>query len=146
MSRPQLTPLSEYRFEVDFVLRVGDVNYANHFSHDAAVSLLHDARVSMFRELGFTELDLGDGSTGIVMTDLTIGYTAEAFVADELRVESGIREITRSSYRVHQRMWRGDVQVALSEAGQAAFDYTSRKLTRFPEGFLTQLRAHASSD
>jgi acyl-CoA thioesterase FadM len=97
----------------------------------------------MFRELGCSELDVGDGTTGTVLTDLTVSYTAEAFLFDRLTVESGVDEVGGTSIRVHQRMLRTDKQIALAECGLAAFDYSVRKLARFPEALLDRLRARA---
>ena len=145
MPRPHLNSLDHYPFATEFVVRVGDVNYGRHLGNDAAISLLHDARAQMFREFGCTELDLGDSVTGTVMTDLTVTYRAEAFLFDRLTVESGISEVARASFRVHHRMSRDDTEVALAECGIAAFDFSVRKLARFPEALLDQLCARADS-
>jgi len=143
MPRPILTALGHYPFSAGFVVRVGDLNYGNHLGNDGVVTLLHHARALMFRDLGYTELDFGDGVTGTVMSDLVVSYTAEAFLFDELVIESGISEVATSSFRVHQRMTRGETQIALAEVGIAAFDFSVRKLARFPDALLDELRAYA---
>lgn len=78
------------------------------------------------------------------MTDLTVNFTAEAFIFDRLTVESGISEISLGSFRANHRVRSGDTQIALAECGQAAFDYSARKLSRFPKALLDQLRSHSS--
>jgi len=139
MPRAKLEPLQEYRWQSRHVVRVTDVNYGGHLGYDALVGLLHQARVELLGELGLDEKDLGDGCTGVIMTDLTLTVQAEGFLGDELTIRSTIVEMGRATFRVCAEVRIGDRRVALSEAGFAGFNYTERKPSPLPETFRSKV-------
>ncbi len=120
---------------------MNDLNYAGHLGNDALVSLIQEARVSLFHELGYKELDLGDGKTGIIIGDLVINFKAEGFMFDELVIQSQIGEVTEKSMRLFHRMVKKDdnTLLALVESGLIAYDYDNRKITSFPSRFIKTL-------
>jgi len=93
----------------------------------------------MFHVTGFTELDLGDGVTGVIMSDLAVNYKAEAQMFDELTIDTHVGEFSRNSFRTFHRVTKGDLVVALAESGLVTFNYTTRKLAPVPEVFLKTL-------
>ena len=58
----------------------------------------------MFHVTGFTELDLGDGVTGVIMSDLAVNYKAEAQMFDELAINE----------RVDRRAGFGGIELQLN--------------------------------
>ena len=98
-----------------------DINYGGHLGNDAIVTLFGNARASMYREMGFTEGDLGDGENGTIMSDLVVNYRAEGFVFDEIRIDSRIGELATGNFRIFQRMVRNDTLIALAETGIVVF-------------------------
>jgi len=113
-----------------------DLNYGGHLANDSLVSLVGTARARMFFDLGLSELDLGDGRTGVLMSDLVVNYRSEAFLFDEILVETHVGEFTRAGFRLFHRMTKGKILVGLVETGLAAFDYHSRKVAPLPRGFV----------
>jgi acyl-CoA thioesterase FadM len=99
------------------------------------------ARTQMLRSMGKSESDLGDGKTSIIMTDFVVNFKAEAFMFDELTVDTHIGDLSKTSFRIFYRVMRGLVIIALAEKGLAAFDYNARKVAPVPEVFLEALRA-----
>jgi 4-hydroxybenzoyl-CoA thioesterase len=129
----------EYEFHYTVALQPRDINYGGHMGNDALVSLVGAARVHMFRSLGFSELNLGDGQTGILMSDLSVNYKAEAFMFDELQIDTHIGELSPGGFRIFHRVRRGETIIALVETGLVTFNYETRKIAPVPETLLNAL-------
>ncbi len=139
MARVKLSEQREYEFHYPFTVEVRDLNYAAHLGHDAMVTILWEARVHLFRDLGLHEKDLGDG-TAFVINDLIVNYKKEGFLFDELDVAIHVGELTGASCRFFYRVSRGGSLVALAEVGLVAFDVEKRRPSRWPGQFLDALK------
>jgi acyl-CoA thioesterase FadM len=89
--------------------------------------------------LGFSELDLGDGRTGIIMADLAVNYLGEGFMFDDITVLSHIDEISSVSYRIFHHFVNKEKTIALAETGIIAFDYNDRRIVEIPASFIEAL-------
>ena len=141
MPRVMLKPQSHYPVTVTLEVRVSDLNYGAHLGYDRLLTLAHDARLKLFNQLSVTEMDLGDGTTGIIAADVAISYRGEAFLHDPLLFELKPIEVGLGSFRLAHRVTNLRTQnlAALLEVGFAAFDYKSRKPARLPESFKDKL-------
>ncbi len=139
MPRIKLNEQREYVFRYTKVLEPRDINYGGHLGNDALVTIVGSARVNMFRAMGLSEMDLGDGKTGIIMSDLAVNYKSEAFMFDELVIDTHVGEISRSSFRLFHRINKGRIVVALVETGITTFNYALRKVVPVPQVFLNLL-------
>jgi len=133
MPRVRLNELQEYSFRYPVRLQLRDINHAGHMGNDTLVSLLGAAQAEMFHSLGLSEIDLGDGRTGIIVSDLVVNYKSEGFMFDELLIDTHATEFSRNSFRIFQRVTRGETLIALAEKGLTTFDYMSRKVVPIPE-------------
>ena len=133
----QLQPTYEFHYEV--TLQVRDINYGGHLGNDALVGLLHEARINLLHGLGLSEMNLGDGQTGIIMADLVVNFLEEGFMLDRLAIDSHIGEMTQRSFRIFYRITKGDKILALAETGIVAFDYAQRKIVPVPAPFRQTL-------
>jgi acyl-CoA thioester hydrolase len=136
MPRVRLNELQEYRFRYAVRLQLRDINHAGHMGNDTLVSLLGAAQAEMFHSLGLSEIDLGDGRTGIIVSDMVVNYKAEGFMFDELLIDTHAAEFGRTGFRLFHRVTRGETLVALAEKGLTIFDYTSRRVAPIPEVLL----------
>ncbi len=139
MPRVRLIQQKAYEFRCTLEVQPRDLNYGGHLANDSLISLIGTARARMFSSLGFSELDLGDGRTGVVMSDLVVNYRSEAFMFDELLIETHVGELSRLGFRLFHRVTKGDLLVGLVETGLAAFDYPSRKIAPVPGVFIAAL-------
>lgn len=136
MPRIKLVEQNRYGFRCPIEVQPRDINYGGHLGNDSLVSIVGTARARMFLSMGLSELDLGDGRTGVLMWDLVVNYRSEAFLFDEILVETNVDEFTRTSFRLFHRITRENSLIALVEAGLTAFDYISRKVVPVPRGFI----------
>ncbi|OPY83382.1 MAG: hypothetical protein A4E65_00609 [Syntrophorhabdus sp. PtaU1.Bin153] len=141
MSRIKLSEQSDYEFHFTITLQPRDINYGGHLGNDSLVSLLGAARANALRLLGLSEGDLGDGRTGVIMSDLVVNFRAEGFMFDELLIDTHIGEVNRTGFRIFHRVTKDKTLIALAETGITTFDYVSRKIAPVPGTFLGALQA-----
>ena len=93
----------------------------------------------MLRSMGFSENDLGDGTTGIIMSDLAVNYKAEGFLFDDIAIETHIGEMQSSSLDVPPYR-PGRHIIALAETGVVVLDYTHHKIASLPDVFIKKIK------
>ena len=150
MPRIKLLEQQDYAFHHNINVRITDVNQALHVGTIELTGILHDTRVNLFRQLNMNEIDLGDGRTGMVISDLAVNFKNEAFLFDEITVDSGIGEIWEYGFRLFHRVRRGDEMIALAEIGAITFDHGKKTKARVTETLIHALatrntRQHALS-
>jgi acyl-CoA thioesterase FadM len=128
-------------FRTELELRISEINYGGHLGNDSVLTLVHESRIRYLAALGFTELDIGGAS--LIMADVGIVYRSEGFHGDRLAIEVGPGEITSRGVDLYFRLLNQKTgkEVAIAKTGMLAFDYTSRKVTKLPEVFLTKLNS-----
>jgi acyl-CoA thioesterase FadM len=136
MPRIRLTEREAYELHHALQVRPQDINYSGHVGNDNLIAMVGAARAFAFHEMGVSELDLGDGETGVIMTDLAVNYRAEAFLFDELSIDTHFDEMGRSGFRMFHRVRREGKTVALLEAGFATFSYRRKRISPVPDRFL----------
>ena len=139
MPRIKLLEQEIYEFQHRIEVRPQDVNYGGHLGNDSLITLVGAARARLFRSMGLSELDLGNGSTGLIITDMAVNYKAEAFMFDELIIETHIGETAPKGFRMFHRVRRGPGLVALVEAGVATYNYALKKIVPVPAEFLERV-------
>jgi len=103
------------------------------------VSMLHEARATMLRTFGLSELDTDGHALRIV--DLAVRYRAEAFFGDVLRVDIAADEVGSRSCALLYRVTRRDsgTEVALARTGIVFVDTGTGTVVRLPQSFLAAL-------
>lgn len=139
MPRVKLQEQSCYEFRYEITLQVRDINYGGHLGNDALVGLLHEARINLLSQLGCSEMNLGDGQTGMIMGDLVVNFREEGFMLDRLQIDSHIGEISQRSFRIFHRITKGDNLLALAETGLVTFNYARRAIAPVPAAFIEAL-------
>ncbi len=84
MARIQINLPDKFIFSTNIIIRISDINYGGHLSHDSILSLTHEARVRFLNSLGYSEANI-DGS-GIIISDAALVYKTEAFYGQILKV------------------------------------------------------------
>ena len=139
MPRVKLKALKSYEFSTPLRVRSTDINYGGHLGNEALLELVHEARAQFLSHLNFDTYAAKEKSVGMIMADVAVNYTAEAFAGDTLDIECQIDEVTRKSFRLFHRLRRDDQVIALVETGMLAFDYKARVVVLLPEDFISAL-------
>jgi acyl-CoA thioesterase FadM len=138
MSRVVVDLPDKLTFSTVIPVRVSDVNYGGHLGNDALLSMLHEARVRLLSEFGFSELDIG--GVGIIMRDVAIVYRSEGKYGDKLLFELGVAGFTGVGFDVYYKVTnqRSGKPVAEAKTGIVCFDYAQRSVRPVPESFRNQ--------
>jgi acyl-CoA thioester hydrolase len=140
MARIKLDLPPRFIFETALTVRVTDLNYGNHLGNDALLGMIHEARVRFLRSLGYSELDVE--GVGLIMCDCAIVYKAQGFLGDELSIEIGAMDFTRTSCDLLYLLKKADgSELARAKTGIAFFDYREQAVKPVPEGFRKRLQA-----
>ena len=137
MTRHAITLPARVDFTTDITVQARDINYGGHLGHDAAVSLLHEARRRWLAAAGYDEA--GHGGAGLIMLELDVRYGAEAFWGERLRVDMTITGPGAARCEFLYRVDRGGTEVLRARTLMGFFDYAARRVTRRPADFLTRL-------
>lgn len=135
MPRAKLELPDRFHFTTEIPIRITDINYNGHLGNDAVLSILHESRMRLLMEHGWTELNI-EGA-GIIMSDSVIIYKSEAFYGESLRIQIAVQDFSRFGcdiyYLVRER--ESGREVVQAKTGIAFFDYENRKLMPVPEKF-----------
>ena len=127
-------------FKYNYRVSISDINYGGHMGNDRSLSLFHDARISFFESMGFSELNIGEG-LGIIMKDAHVEFLAEIFRGDELEVTVSLGEIKGLLFYINYTVIRKkDLKKVLKgSTGILAFNYQQRKLAKVPKIFFNTI-------
>jgi acyl-CoA thioesterase FadM len=142
MARVKLVEQEQYAFHYPVKIEPRHLSIGNHLGADNLVLLASAARADVFTSMGLTEVDLGDGVTGIIIADIVVNYKAEALLHDEIVIDTQIGAFTGHGFRAFQRIRRGEKVLAIAETGLIAFNYRSKKIAPVPERLLRAFAAH----
>lgn len=135
MERMHIDLPGRFAFTTDLEVRIADVNYGRHVGNDTILSFLHEARLRFLAQAGFSEWDAG--GCGLIMTDATVAYRAQAVHGDRLRVAVAAADAGKASFALVYRVTRAgdDREIARARTGMAFFDYSRNRPVRMPDAF-----------
>ncbi len=119
-------------FTLDLPVRISEVNYGNHLGHAALASLLHQARLKLYKQHNINELNI-DG-TGAIVKKLKIEYQGEAFFDDILHIRIQRKEATGATYTFEYFVTKNNdhIEVAHVLETMAFTNIESHRATRIP--------------
>jgi acyl-CoA thioesterase FadM len=140
--RIKLDEPQKYIFSTFIKIRVSDLNYGNHLSNDRLLSFAHQARVEWLDSLGFSEMNFG--GNGIIMTDAAVIYKSEGHLNDELKIELGIADLSRSGFDIYYKIvnQRNNKELAMVKTGILSFDYSNKKVCSIQQEVLEKIQQH----
>ena len=106
MARTKLILPENFNFSTQIDVRITDINYGGHLGNDSVLGIIHEARIRLLTEKGFSEQDI-DG-VGIIMADTVIIYSSEGFYGDKLRIDVAVDEISNTGCEIYYRFVNGN--------------------------------------
>lgn len=142
MTRIHLNGPERVLFFVEIRVRASDVNYGGHVGNDSILTLMQEARVLFYNQLGFKTETSFEGHVGQVISDAAIQYKAESFLGDVLIIEIGVSDFNKYGFDMHYciRNKTDNRLIALGKTGIVCFDYEKRKVARIPGSLLAKLQ------
>jgi acyl-CoA thioester hydrolase len=129
-------------FTTEITVRVSDLNYGGHVGNDTILTLMQEARVQFYKELGFKDEISFDGSIGQIITDAAIQYKSESFLGDVLTIRIAVSDFNKygfDMYYIIENKATGK-NVAIGKTGIVCFDYSKRKIATIPQILFDKLK------
>lgn len=141
MSKVKIELPEVFPFQTEIPLRISDINYGGHLGNDAVLSLAHEARLRWLNELGYSEMEIGDG-LGLIMANAMVVYRSEGRWGDRLKIFMAAGDFAGSRFTFYYRIARtdNDCEIARICTGMSAFDYQLGKPRPVPEEFQQKFR------
>ena len=140
MARTKLILPENFNFSTQIDVRITDINYGGHLGNDSVLGIIHEARVRLLAEKGFSEQDI-DG-VGIIMADTVIIYSSEGFYGDKLRIDVAVDEISNTGCEIYYRFVRlaNEKMIVKAKTKIVFYDYISKKVSRTPQIFVNAFK------
>lgn len=143
MDRIKLTfPSFRFPFSVPLLVRVTDLNYANHVGNHAFLAYIHEARIQFLAVMGYSEFTIE--TIGLIMADAAIVYKAELLYGDILTIEVASGPINKAGfdvwYRITAERNSTTFLACLAKTSMVGFDYATRKKASLPEKAILTLK------
>ena len=111
----------------------GVVYYANY------LKFMERARSDALKSLGFTnKLLIEENGTYIIVKSCNINYIKPALLEDDLEIKSNIKEITKTSFFMLQKVFKGNDQITDSEVHLVTIDKKGKPV-KIPERLKEEL-------
>ena len=140
MPRIKLELPTHFHFTTEIPIRISDINYGGHLGNDAVLSILHEARLRLLIEHGWTEMNIEGVS--VIMSDSVILYKSQAFYGESLRIQIAVKDFSNFGcdiyYLVRER--ESGREVVRAKTGIVFFNYEEKKIATVPEKFQLQFR------
>lgn len=142
MARIHIDLPEKFLFTVEIAVRVSDLNYGGHVGNDSILTLMQEARVQFYRDLGFVNEISFEGTIGQIIADAAIQYKTQAFLGDVLTIDVGIGEFNRYGFDMFYRLTNKVTgkEVARGKTGIVCFDYSRGKVASIPVSLLAKLQ------
>ena len=142
MPRLQLELPEKFIFSTEITVRASDVNYGGHVGNDAILTLMQEARIVLYRQLGFTDEVSFEGSVGQIISDALILYKSESFLGDVLVIKIAVADFNKYGFDMLYLIENKSTgkEVARGKTGIVCFDYDRKKVASVPAVLLEKLR------
>lgn len=142
MARIQITLPDTFIFTTELTVRASDLNYGAHVGNDSVLTIMQEARIVLYRTLGFKDEISFDGSIGQIIADAAIQYKSEAFLGDRLTIKIAVDEFSRFGFDMYYLLENAITgkEVARGKTGIVCFDYEKRKIAAIPDILLHKLQ------
>lgn len=143
MARLQLDLPERFIFSTELVIRASDVNYGGHVGNDAILSLMQEARIILYRQLGFASEISFEGSVGQIISDALILYKSESFLGDVVVIKIALTDFNKYGFDMLYLIENKATgkEVARGKTGIVCFDYDRKKVSSIPAILLEKLRS-----
>jgi acyl-CoA thioesterase FadM len=137
MGRIKLDLPPTFPFHTYIDVRITDLNYGGHVGNDTILSIIHEARVRLLHQKGFTELNIGN--IGLIMSDVAIQFKSELFYGDKVKASVAATDFTTFSFEIYYLLEKEEDQkmitVAKAKTSMAGYNYESKKIASIPDTF-----------
>jgi acyl-CoA thioester hydrolase len=142
MARITIELPSDFLFTAEIAVRASDLNYGNHVGHDSILTIMQEARLLFYRQLGFKNELSFEGPVGQVISDAVLVYKSESFLGDILICKIAAADFNKYGFDLLYLLTNKETgkEVARGKTGIVCFDYDKRKVASVPQVLLEKLQ------
>ncbi|MGL4903193.1 MAG: thioesterase family protein [Cetobacterium sp.] len=127
-------------FAIDYKVTISDINYGGHMGNERALLLFQEVRINLFKILGGSEINLGE-NVGTIQKDAHVYYKGEVYLGEKLKVKIVGAELKKASINFLYEIENENNQIVIEGTTLiVGFNYTLKKISKFPEELLTKLK------
>ncbi len=120
-------------------MRINELNYGNHVGYQNYLSYFQEARIAYLGQFGYSEIDIE--GYGMIIGEANCRYKKELFFNDRIRVACGIQGMNSKRIVMRYAITRGEIVCAEGFTHNLCYDYHAKKVMRFPDAFMSKIRA-----
>lgn len=141
MARLTLDLPPQFIFSTTFSVRSSNVNYGGHVGNDSILTLMQEARIVFYQQLGFKNELRFEESIGQIISDALVLYKSESFLGDKLKIEIGVSDFNKYGFDMVYLITNLTTgkEAARGKTGIVCFDYDKRKVASIPAVLLKKL-------
>lgn len=134
-----------FAFSTEVQIYISHVNQGGHLDNAQLLSLVSEARLRFFQDIGFPEADLPDVS--IVVGDIVAQYKSEGFHGEVMRIRMTPADFNRYGFDLVFSVTEKSTgrEVARGKTGIAFVSRTTRGVVPIPPATLAKLQAMAQA-
>ena len=102
--------MPQHNFSMPLRVRVSDLNYGNHVGYQNFFSFFQEARIAYLKQVGFSELDLGD--CGIIVAEANCKYKRELYLNDAITVTCAVTKLKSRLFTMDYVILKDDANCA----------------------------------
>lgn len=104
---------------------------------------MQEARVQLYRSLGYVNELNFEGPVGQVIADVAVQYKSESFLGDELVIKVGVSDFNKYGFDMYYLMINqgSGKEVARGKTGIVCLNYDTRKIAVVPQRLKQQLQS-----
>lgn len=136
--------LNKEVFQTDILIQVSDINYGGHLGNDRFLTIAQEARVRWLRSNGWSELNIGNSSAGLIVTEAHLQFLKEAFLGQILQVIVAVIEYSLCSMIISYQLIDKKTLDCIGKITTkvAFFDYQKRKIVKVPAAFVDLINSN----
>ena len=129
--------MPQHNFSIPLRVRVSDLNYGNHVGYQNYFSFFQEARIAYLKQVGFSELDLGD--CGIIVAEANCKYKRELYLNDAITVTCAVTKLKSKLFTMDYVILKDDANCAQGYTKNLCYDYQRKSITSLPEAFVAAI-------
>lgn len=141
MTRVNIALPEHFALTTEVPVLASHVNYGGHLDNALLLTLVSEARLRLFKALGYDEQNVE--GVGVIIADAAVQYLSEAFHGEVMVIDITPDHLHGKGfdlvYRMRDRSSGRDV--ARGKSGMLFFDYAKRKVAPMPEAFRQRVEA-----
>lgn len=114
-------------------VRFNELDPYGHVNHGVYLTYFEVARIELLDSIGFGLTRLQELGFHLVVVEVNTRFRAPAVAGDRLTVVSEVADMRRASSRWHQRLLRGDDEIATNDVRAAITDLDGRPVSPPPQ-------------